>query len=37
LKATLSAWSAGSIGGAEAVQLIEDAIDLMTQEGMTYE
>ncbi|KAA1114025.1 hypothetical protein PGTUg99_007386 [Puccinia graminis f. sp. tritici] len=37
LKATLSAWSAGSIGGAEAVQLIEDAIDLMTQEAMTYE
>ncbi|PLW07876.1 hypothetical protein PCANC_04800 [Puccinia coronata f. sp. avenae] len=37
LKATLSAWSPGSIGGAEAVQLIEDAIDLMTEEGMTYE
>ncbi|KAH9469409.1 hypothetical protein Pst134EA_009923 [Puccinia striiformis f. sp. tritici] len=37
LKATLSAWSAGSIGGADAVQLVEDAVDLMTEEGMTYE
>ena len=37
LKATLSAWSAGSIGGTEAVDLVETAIDLMTQEGMTYE
>lgn len=37
LKATLSAWSAGSIGGSEAIQLIEDAIELMSQEGMTYE
>jgi len=37
LKATLSAWSPGSIGGAEAVQLVEDAVKVMTQEGMTYE
>lgn len=37
LKATLSAWTANSIGGAEAIQLIEDAINTMRQEGMTYE
>lgn len=37
LKATLSAWSPGSIGGAEAVQLVEDAVKVMIQEGMTYE
>ncbi|MBW0486540.1 hypothetical protein O181_026255 [Austropuccinia psidii MF-1] len=37
LKATLSAWSARSIGGGEAIRLIESAIKLMHEEGMTYE
>ncbi|CAH7672815.1 hypothetical protein BY996DRAFT_8457966 [Phakopsora pachyrhizi] len=37
LKASLSAWQSGAMGGAEAVDLIETALDLMRQEGMTYE
>lgn len=37
LKSGLGAWPARSIGGREAVELIEEAIHLMQLEGITSE